>query len=100
MQKSKIIITDSASIQEESVFLNIPCLIAYNEYPWVPYIQSGKNKLVGYIRENIVSEAKKLLYDTEYYSQIKKIPYTSYKNVSKNIVNKINSWLDEKNTSK
>ena len=94
MKSAKMIITDSAGIQEEAVFLNVPCLIAYNETPWVPYVKSGKNKLVGYRKERIVSAAKKLYFDGEYYKTIRKIPYDYYPNVSENIVKKMKSWLD------
>ena len=100
MNDAKIIITDSAGIQEEAVFLNVPCLVAYNETPWVPYVKSGKNKLVGFKKNEIVEAAKKLFYDEKYCESIKKIPYDYYPNVSENIAGKIKSWLDERNNNK
>ncbi len=95
MKNARMIITDSASIQEEAVFLNVPCLVAYNETPWVPYVKSGKNRLVGWKKEDIVAEAKKLFYDEQHYNQIRKIPYTSYPHVSETISAKMVAWLQE-----
>ena len=95
MKNARMVITDSASIQEEAVFLNVPCLVAYNETPWVPYVISGKNKLVGWKKGDIVSEAKKLFFDDKYYEHIKGIPYKNYPNVSEKIVKKMQSWFEE-----
>ncbi len=100
MKNAKIIITDSAGIQEEAVFLNVPCLVAYNETPWIPYIKSGKNKIVGFKKQGIVNAAKKLYHDKNYYESIKKIKYDFYPNVSENIVKKIKFWIDEKSKRK
>ncbi|MFH1182157.1 MAG: UDP-N-acetylglucosamine 2-epimerase (non-hydrolyzing) [Candidatus Woesearchaeota archaeon] len=100
MKDARLILTDSAGMQEESVFLNVPCLIAYNETPWVPYVKSGKNRLVGYRKNSIVSAVKKLLYDDKYYGSVKKIPYDFYPNVSETICKKIKSWLDERKKNK
>ncbi len=95
MNRARMVITDSASIQEEAVFLNVPCLIAYNETPWVPYIKSGKNKLVGWKKSDIVAAAKKLFYDQKHHDHIRSIPYDYYPDVSEKIVMKMQSWLEE-----
>ena len=95
MKNAKIIITDSAGIQEEAVFVNVPCIIAYGETPWTPYVKSGKNKLIGYKKESIVSEAKKLINNQKYYDSIKRIPYKHYDDVSLKIVSEIGKWLDK-----
>ena len=93
MRNAKMIITDSASIQEEAVFLNVPCLVAYNETPWIPYVKSGKNKLVGWKKSGIVAAAKRLFYDGEYYNHIRSIPFDHYPSTSEKIAKKILSWL-------
>ncbi len=93
MKNARMIITDSASIQEEAVFLNVPCLIAYNETPWVSYVKSGKNQLVGCRKGDIVSAARKLFSDDRYYESVRKIPYDVYPDVSERIVRKMRSWL-------
>lgn len=100
MKNARMIITDSASIQEEAVFLNVPCLIAYDETPWVPYVKSGKNKLVGWKKDGIVAEAKKLFYDDSYYNKIRSIPFDHYPDTSEKIVAKMKSWLKEHKKSK
>lgn len=93
MKNARMIITDSASIQEEVVFLNIPCLVAYNETPWVPYVKSGKNKLVGFRKDDIVEAARKLFFDEKYYASIRSIPFDHYPDVSGKIVKKMGDWL-------
>lgn len=93
MRNARMVITDSASIQEEAPFLNVPCLIAYNETPWVPYVRSGKNKLVGWKRSDIVAAAKRLFFDDSYHSRIKSIPFDHYASTSEKIVGKMRSWL-------
>ncbi|MBI3036861.1 UDP-N-acetylglucosamine 2-epimerase (non-hydrolyzing) [Candidatus Woesearchaeota archaeon] len=95
MRNAKMIITDSASIQEEAVFLNVPCLVAYNETPWMPYVNSGKNKLVGWEKSNIVAAARNLFYDGKYYDHIRSIPFDRYPNTSEKIAKKILSWLED-----
>ena len=96
MKNARMVITDSASIQEEAVFLNVPCLVAYNETPWVPYVKSGKNKLVGWKSTDIIAAAKKLFFDEKYYNHIRSIPYDHYPNTSEKIVKKMLSWLKAK----
>lgn len=95
MKNARMVITDSASIQEESVFLNVPCLVAYNETPWVPYVKSGKNKLVGWKSADIVAEARRLFYDQKYYGHITGISYDHYPGTSEKIVKKMLSWLED-----
>ena len=93
MKDARLILTDSAGMQEESAFLNVPCLIAYNETPWTSYVKIGKNKLVGFEKDSIVREARKLLDDDSYYDSIRKIPYDFYPDVSEKICRKISEWL-------
>ena len=94
MKNARMVITDSASIQEEAVFLNVPCIVAYNETPWVPYVKSGKNKLAGWKRAHIVLAARRLFFDDKYYSHIKSIPFDHYPGTSERIVRKMLSWLE------
>ncbi|MBI2550670.1 UDP-N-acetylglucosamine 2-epimerase (non-hydrolyzing) [Candidatus Woesearchaeota archaeon] len=93
MKNARMIITDSASIQEEAVFLNVPCLVAYNETPWVPYVRSGKNELIGWKKSGIVAAARKLFYDGKHYNHIRSIPFDRYPDTSEKIVKNILSWL-------
>ena len=85
MDKSTLILTDSGGIQEEAPSLSKPVLVMREVTERTEGVDAGTAILVGSDRKKIVTEAKKLLNDPDYYSQIATAvnPYgdgtTSYK---------------------
>ncbi len=66
LQDSKLVITDSGGIQEESTYLGVPCLTLRDSTERPITVSEGTNKLVN---ENIlISEIKKIL-DSSYQSK-------------------------------
>jgi len=59
-KNSKVVITDSGGIQEESSFFNVPCLTVRDNTERPVTIIEGSNKLIGTSYTNIVSEYKKI----------------------------------------
>jgi len=70
MNKSKIILTDSGGVQEEAPSLGKPVLVMRENTERPEGIDAGTVKLVGTRKNNIVSEAKKLLMDENEYSKM------------------------------
>ena len=54
LANSKFVMTDSGGIQEESVVLNVPCLILRDNTEWMIYVEMGKNLLLGTNHQKIV----------------------------------------------
>lgn len=77
MNKSTIIMTDSGGIQEEAPSLGKPVLVMRTVTERTEGVDSGNAILVGSDKVKIVSETKKLLEDSQYYSTISTIsnPY-------------------------
>ena len=63
-KNSKVVITDSGGIQEESSFFNVPCLTVRDNTERPVTITNGTNKLIGTSYTNIVDEFKKIDIDT------------------------------------
>ena len=61
MSASKLIITDSGGVQEESTFLGINCLTLRENTERPVTINFGTNHLIGSNPDNILPEAKKIL---------------------------------------
>ena len=53
---SKVVLTDSGGLQEETTFMNINCLTLRNETERPITVELGTNKVVGLDTENIISE--------------------------------------------
>jgi len=70
MQQARVILTDSGGIQEEAPALGKPVLVlrAATERPEA--VELGVAKIVGPVRDAIVSETRRLLTDQEHYSQM------------------------------
>ena len=67
LSKCKFVITDSGGIQEEAAYLGKPLLITRKTTERKELFTNCGAKLVGTDKEHILSEAKKLLNDNEYY---------------------------------
>lgn len=57
----KFVMTDSGGIQQETTFLNIPCLTLRDTTEWPITISQGSNILVGNNTEKIIGEAHKIM---------------------------------------
>jgi UDP-N-acetylglucosamine 2-epimerase (non-hydrolysing) len=60
-ENSKLVLTDSGGVQEETTFLNVPCLTLRENTERPVTISQGTNRLVGLNPEVIVREAKAVL---------------------------------------
>lgn len=58
---SKLVMTDSGGIQEETVILNVPCLILRNETEWDRFVKAGRHILLGTTTSSIVNKTQALL---------------------------------------
>ena len=70
LKNSKLVLTDSGGIQEESIILGIPCLtLRYNtERPET--VKAGGNVLVGLEKERVLYYVNKLLNDDKFYQKM------------------------------
>lgn len=77
MEKSYFIITDSGGIQEEAPSLGKPILVTREVTERVEGIEAGTAKLVGTNAEKIITEARMLLVNKDYYGSMSNIanPY-------------------------
>jgi UDP-N-acetylglucosamine 2-epimerase (non-hydrolysing) len=73
MVSSKLVMTDSGGIQEETTILNIPCLTIRENTERPITVFEGTNTIVGNSTENIVSKAKGIL-NSKRKAQLKKAP--------------------------
>lgn len=60
LKNSRIALTDSGGIQEESTFLGIPCLTFRNNTERPVTVTIGTNKVVGIEKESIVNSFKQI----------------------------------------
>ncbi|MFH1894756.1 MAG: UDP-N-acetylglucosamine 2-epimerase (non-hydrolyzing) [Patescibacteria group bacterium] len=60
LKNSKIVLTDSGGIQEESTFLGIPCLTFRNNTERPVTVTIGTNRIVGIEKEGIVNGFKEI----------------------------------------
>lgn len=72
MEKSHLIITDSGGVQEEAPSLGKPVLVMRDTTERPEAVSAGTVILVGTNKEKIISEASRLLKDTEAYQQMSK----------------------------
>jgi len=72
MNKSYFIITDSGGVQEEAPSLGKPVLVMRDTTERPEALKAGTVKLVGTNKENIISEAQKLLNDKIIYENMSK----------------------------
>lgn len=92
---SKFVLTDSGGVQEESVILNVPCLILRDTTEWMIYVDAGKNKLIGTNPQNIVDSVNDLLLNPNTIEEMKKIKIQVNKNSSDKIVSILESKLNK-----
>ena len=72
MDKSTLVLTDSGGIQEEAPGLGKPVLVMRDTTERPEALAAGTVKLVGTNRTLIVSEASRLLDDSDYYNRMSK----------------------------
>lgn len=61
MIEARLVLTDSGGIQEETTYLQIPCLTLRENTERGITIQQGTNRLVGTKKENIISHAMEII---------------------------------------
>ena len=61
MKSSKMVLTDSGGIQEETSILNVPCLTLRENTERPITLEKGTNQLVGIQKDNIIQAAEKIL---------------------------------------
>jgi UDP-N-acetylglucosamine 2-epimerase (non-hydrolysing) len=64
MSKSWALLTDSGGIQEETTFLNIPCLTLRDNTERPVTVEMGTNQIVGLDRTKIVSSLRRIMENT------------------------------------
>lgn len=72
MKNAQLILTDSGGLQEEAPSLGIPVLVLRETTERPEGVQAGTLKLVGTDRQQIVSEATRLLDDPDLYAKMAK----------------------------
>lgn len=72
MNKAYLIMTDSGGIQEEAPALGKPVIVLRNETERPEAVEAGTVKLVGIVKEDIVTEANRLIRDKELYELMSK----------------------------
>lgn len=72
MARCFMVLTDSGGLQEEAPSLGKPVLVLRNETERPEAVKAGTVKVIGTDRDNIVTEAKKLLYDKREYDKMSK----------------------------
>lgn len=92
---SKFVLTDSGGVQEESVILNVPCLILRDTTEWMIYVDAGKNKLIGTNPQNIVDSVNDLLLNANTIEEMKKIKIQINENSSDKIVSILENNLNK-----
>ena len=90
---SKLVLTDSGGVQEESAVLNVPCLILRDTTEWMTYVESGKNRIIGTDPEKIVEAVTDLLNNNQKIEEMKQIKIQINKNASKRIVDNLKDNL-------
>jgi UDP-N-acetylglucosamine 2-epimerase (non-hydrolysing) len=64
MSKSRALLTDSGGIQEETTFLNIPCLTLRDNTERPVTVELGTNQVVGLDQERIISSLCRIMENT------------------------------------
>jgi len=64
MSKSRALLTDSGGIQEETTFLNIPCLTLRDNTERPVTVVLGTNQIVGLDQTRIVSSLRRVMENT------------------------------------
>ena len=74
MSEARLILTDSGGVQKEAFWLKVPCITLRENTEWIETVELGANFLVGYDTDQIVSMAKRLIYDNYAKEKIKRLP--------------------------
>jgi len=93
MSKSKIVLTDSGGLQEETTALGLPCLTLRENTERPITIHEGTNQLVGTSKERILSAYKEI--KERNFSTTGRIPKYWDGQTSSRIINSIVGYLDE-----
>jgi UDP-N-acetylglucosamine 2-epimerase (non-hydrolysing) len=84
------IITDSGGVQEETSYLNIPCVTIRENTEWTDTLTMGTNRLVHLSKQSIIDSVKLQTFSQNYSSN----PLCDG-NVSKRCVEIINQWFNQ-----
>jgi UDP-N-acetylglucosamine 2-epimerase (non-hydrolysing) len=91
LANSKFVMTDSGGVQEESVVLNVPCLILRDNTEWMSYVELGKNMILGTDQRKIIDSVVNLLDDERKLGDMKRIESYVNEGASENIISILKS---------
>jgi UDP-N-acetylglucosamine 2-epimerase (non-hydrolysing) len=97
VKNASFILTDSGGIQEETSFLNIPCLTVRENTERPITLTTGTNQLIELNEEKILAESKKLIHAS--FNQLKSIIPKWDGNATQRIVDIINNFLIDNSKS-
>jgi UDP-N-acetylglucosamine 2-epimerase len=86
MKNARFIMSDSGGIQEESVELNIPCLVLRNETEAQEILRSGKTKLTTTSKDEIIRKGELLIGSNQEIQRMKSLPFIGKSGVAAEIV--------------
>lgn len=94
VKNSKFVMTDSGGLQEESAFLNVPCLILRKNTEWEYIISLGKNALIGNSYNEIVSTVTDLLNSDKQLIKMKEISISIKRDAANKIVSILKKYYE------
>ena len=96
LANSKFVMTDSGGVQEESVVLNVPCLILRDNTEWMSYVELGKNMLLGTDQRKIADSVVDLLDNERKLDDMKRIESYIKEGASENIISILKKEFNSK----
>jgi UDP-N-acetylglucosamine 2-epimerase (non-hydrolysing) len=92
LSQSRIVMTDSGGVQEESAIFHIPCVTMLEATPWWETVEQGVNILVQATDHQIAAAVNKILEDKDLYSRMSSAEVFPAMNSSDLIVDRITSF--------
>ncbi len=71
VRDSRLVITDSGGLQEESAYFKRPCLVLRDQTEWTRLIDIGKNFLLSELNTADYDLTEKLLNDDDFYNEVR-----------------------------
>ncbi|EDY36152.1 UDP-N-acetylglucosamine 2-epimerase [Aciduliprofundum boonei T469] len=74
LANSKVVLTDSGGIQEESNILHVPCLTLRDNTERPETVDAGSNIVVGVNSEKVIKTLHQIMYDPQIYAKMRNAP--------------------------